>query len=166
MARLAQAPERRAHFTEDKRLAALTTPLRSEGQLAYRKPDHLEKVTTAPRYESLVVDGDRLTVSDGPDATPRVFDVGAHPELGVLIATIRGAVSGDLALLRRFYEISGTGTPAGWSITLQPRDPAVAALVKRVTLVGAAGSAGHPERLAERRFGHADHHGAAMTRRT
>lgn len=136
MAQLARAPQRRARFTEDKRLAALSTPLRSEGELTFRKPDHLEKITTAPHYESLVIDGDRLTVKDGPDAEPKVFDVSSRPEIATLIATIRGAVSGDLSLLRRYYDLSGTGTTASWSIVLHPRDPAVAKLVRQVQLVG------------------------------
>jgi hypothetical protein len=138
MAQLAKAPQRRARFVEEKRLIALSAPLRSEGQLAYRKPDHLEKTTTAPRYESLVVDGDRLTISDGSNDPPRILDIGSQPEIGTLIATIRGAVSGDLPLLRRYYDVSGTGSTAGWTITLHPRDPAVAKLVKQVVLVGGA----------------------------
>ena len=136
MAQLARAPQRRAKFVEDKRLAALSTPLHSEGQLAYRKPDHLEKITTAPQYESLVVDGDKLTVKSGPNDPPKILDVGSQPEIGTLVATIRGAVSGDLPLLRRYYDLSGTGTTASWSIMLHPRDAAVARLVKQVQIVG------------------------------
>ncbi len=138
MAELARAPQRRAHFVEDKRLAALSTPLHSEGDLAYRKPDHLEKITTAPHYESLIIDGDSLTVKDSPDADGKVFDVRSRPEIGMLVATIRGAVSGDLPLLRRYYEISGTGQADSWSILLRPRSPATARLVKQVQLVGDA----------------------------
>lgn len=135
MARLAQAPERRASFVEEKTLAALDTSLRSEGRLDYRKPDHLEKVTTAPRYESLVVDGGRLVVDSGTDA-PRVVELDGQPEIRTLIDTIRGALSGDLALLRRSYDVSGTGTASDWHIVLHPRDPAVARLVREVRLAG------------------------------
>ncbi len=135
MARLARAPERRASFVEAKTLAALDTPLRSEGRLDYRKPDHLEKVTTAPQYESLVVDGGRLVIDSGTDA-PRVVELAGQPEIRTLIDTVRGALSGDLALLRRSYDVSGTGTAADWHIVLRPRDPAVARLVKEVRLAG------------------------------
>ena len=74
MARLAQAPQRRANFVEEKTLAALTVPLRSEGRLEYRRPDHLEKITTAPQYESLVVEGGRLVIAAGGDP-PRVVEL-------------------------------------------------------------------------------------------
>ena len=137
MGRLARATERKASFVEEKTLASLRTPLRAEGRLDYRKPDHLEKVTTAPQYESLVVDGDRLVVESGTDA-PRVVELGGQPEIRSLVDTIRGALSGDLALLRRSYDVTGTGTLDDWRIVLHPRDPAVGRLVREVRLAGGA----------------------------
>jgi hypothetical protein len=111
--------------------------LHSQGRLAFRKPDHLEKITTAPQYESLVVDGNRLVV-DGGSEPPRVVDLGGQPAIRTLVDTIRDALSGDLAGLRRSYDVSGTGTAADWHIVLQPRDPAVAQLVREVRLAGGA----------------------------
>ena len=137
MARLAAAPERQSRFVEEKRLAALGAPLRSEGRLAYRKPGHLEKVTTSPVPESLVVDGDRLVIGGG-DGPPQVVELGAQPEIRLLVDTIRGALSGDLPLLRRSYDVTGEGTPGDWEIVLRPRDPAVARLVREVRLSGGA----------------------------
>lgn len=138
MARLARAPQGRADFVEEKKLAALTTPVRSEGQLIYRKPDHLEKITTAPTPEKLVIDGDRLVIDAAGSDAPRVVELGSQPELAALVNTIRGAVSGDLAMLQRLYVVSLTGSASDWSIELQPRDPGVAKLVKDVRLTGGA----------------------------
>lgn len=137
MARLANQPARQADFIEDKTLGALTTPLRSQGHLVFRKPDHLEKVTTTPQYESLVVDGDRLVVNAGTDP-PHVVALDGQPAVRTLVDTIRGALSGNLALLRRSYDVAGTGTPADWRIVLHPRDAAVAQLVREVQLAGGA----------------------------
>lgn len=137
MARLAQAPARQVRFVEEKTFAALTTILRSEGTLAFRKPDHLEKITTSPQYESLVVDAARLVVNAGNEP-PRVVELGGQPAIRALIDTLRGALSGDLAALRASYAVSGSGTPADWHIVLQPRDPGVAQLVREVRLAGGA----------------------------
>src|SRR5689334_17857762 len=63
MARMAQVPERREAFREEKHFAALDTPLISSGQLVYRRPAYLGKITTQPDAETLVVDGDRLTLT-------------------------------------------------------------------------------------------------------
>ncbi len=137
MAHLAEAPSRRASFVEEKQFAALDAPLRSGGRLDYRKPDHLEKVTTEPHYEKLVVDGDRLVVESGSDA-PRVVELDGQPGIRTLVDTIRGALSGNLALLRQSYDLSGSGTPAAWQVVLHPRDAAVSRLVKEVRLAGGA----------------------------
>ncbi|WP_158745490.1 LolA-related protein [Acidisphaera sp. L21] len=137
MTHLAQASVRQAIFVEEKTLAALKTPLKSQGVLVYRRPDHLEKNTTAPQRERLVIDGDRLVIDNGADA-PRVIELGGQPQIRTLVDTIRGALSGDLPLLRRIYDVSGTGTTEDWHIVLRPRDPAVAQLVKEVRLAGGA----------------------------
>ncbi len=64
---LARVPESNATFVEVKTLAMLTRPLRASGRLAYRRPAHLEKITLEPQAESLVVDGDKLTFTEGGD---------------------------------------------------------------------------------------------------
>ena len=137
MAGLAAAPDRRASFREEKTLAALSEPLVSFGRLAYRRPAHLEKLTTSPAPESLVVDGARLVLTPGQDA-PRVVDLDGQPEIRALVDTVRGALSGDLGLLRRTYDVRASGTPTAWRITLLPRDERVRKLVRLVEIEGEA----------------------------
>ena len=135
MARLARMPERRASFVEEKTFTALNRSLHGEGHLAFRAPDHLEMVTTAPQPESFTVDGDQIVVNAGNDP-PRVLALDNQPGLRGLIDTIRGTLSGNLPLLRRTYDATATGTEADWHITLQPRDPALAKMVQQVRLSG------------------------------
>lgn len=137
MAQLAAPTHRGATFIEEKQLAALATPLRSTGRLSYTKPSHLEKVTTQPQEESLVVDGGRLVINGGNDP-PRVVELAGQPEIGALVDTIRGALSGDLPVLRRLYDVQGSGTLADWHLVLHPRDPALARLVREVRIAGGA----------------------------
>lgn len=138
MRRLAQAPERRATFREEKRLAALDQPLLSNGTLFYRRPGHLEKVTLFPQRESLVVDGDRLVVTLGEEP-PRVVDLRGQPEIRALVDAIRAPIAGDLATLQRGFEVRMEAVPPGWRLSLTPRDPAVARVVREVR-VGIAGA--------------------------
>ena len=137
MRRLAEAPERRATFREEKRLAALDQPLLSNGTLLYRRPGHLEKVTLFPQRESLVVDGDRLVVTLGEEP-PRVVDLRGQPEIRALVDAIRAPIAGDLATLQRGFNVRMDAAPPGWRLTLTPRDPAVARVVREVR-VGIAG---------------------------
>lgn len=136
MARLAAVPERRATFREEKTLGALAEPLLSFGRLTYRRPAHLEKITTSPMSEQLVVDGARLVITAGQEA-PRVVDLDGVPELRALVDTVRGTLAGDLPALRRAFTVSLAGSMAAWRMTLLPADARVARLVARVVIEGA-----------------------------
>ena len=134
-ARLRAVPESHADFTEIRYLAALSTPLESTGTLSYRRPDHLEKITEAPRPERMVVDGAHLTITAG-NQPPQEFDVDSRPEIRALVETVRGALSGDIALLQTLYAVHGEGSLAGWRLTLTPRDPDLARMLRLVRIDG------------------------------
>jgi hypothetical protein len=136
MQKLAQVAESDASFAEDKILAMLTIPLHSTGQLRYRRPAHLEKITHEPQLESLVVDGNRLTLTEANQA-PRVIELDSEPAIRALVDAIRGTLSGDLAALRRSYNVVMAGSVSDWRLTLTPTDPRVARLVTRTTIAGA-----------------------------
>jgi hypothetical protein len=135
MALMASVPERRATFIEEKRFAALDSPLQSSGHLLYRRPGHLEKITDAPQAERMVVDGARvsLTVANGQRHD---IDLGARPELRALVDALRGPLAGDVAVLERAFKVSVGGTRGAWRIDLSPTDPLVAGLLREVRISG------------------------------
>jgi outer membrane lipoprotein-sorting protein len=135
MTQLAAIPERHVTFREEKHFAALDTPLISQGQLIYRRPAHLEKITTAPDPETLVVDGDRLTFTAN-NAAPQSFRFSRHPEVGTLVDAVRGTLAGDLSVLESHYHISAAGSLAAWHLVLQPADPDVRHLVRDIAIDG------------------------------
>jgi hypothetical protein len=136
MHRLAAVRESRARFVEDKTLAALAQPVRSEGWLVYRRPDHLEKTTTGPVPESLMVDGDRLSVmAEGEQ--PRLFDLATQPALAGLVEAVRGTLAGDLPALRRTYTVAMRGDLAAWRLALAPAGPPLTDLLRQVVVEGA-----------------------------
>ncbi len=138
MAALAAVPHRNALFTETKTLAALAAPLRSSGRLRYDRPDRFDKITDWPRPEVLSVRGAHLSLGlDG--GAPRRIDLAQEPAIGGLVAAILGTLSGDLALLRRWYHARMTGTEAAWTLVLTPRTPALTRLVRRGTITGRDG---------------------------
>src|SRR5271166_1056257 len=136
MQMLARVPESSASFAEVKVIAMLTRPLHATGRLLYRRPAHLEKVTLEPQPERLVVDGNRLTLTEANE-TPRIIDLDAEPAIRALVDAIRGTLSGDLAALRRSYAVTMEGGVSDWRLTLTPSDPGVARLVTRTTIAGA-----------------------------
>ena len=135
MHQLGEVQERRASLIEEKNLAALSAPLRSSGVLLYRRPSHLEKITKQPEPESLIADGDRLTITEGNEP-PRVLDLRAQPEIRALVDTVRALLSGDLALLQQYYQLRFSGGYNGWALALSPANAVVAPLVRSITVEG------------------------------
>lgn len=136
MARLATVAQRRADFTETRHFAALTTELRSQGRLLYQRPDLLEKITTAPVGETLIVRGDDLR--DTPaDQAERIVSLSGEPVVAALVDAVRGPLSGNLAQLRRHYHVTAAGTPGAWTMRLVPRAPAVRRLLHDAAITGA-----------------------------
>lgn len=137
MARLASVPERRATFREERTLAALTTPLISTGKLYYRRPDYLEKETLWPLPERMVIDANRLIITDpASNDPPHVVPLDVDPGLHTLIDVMRAPLAGDLATLRRSFTLAAAGTLAAWTLDLTPTDPAATRFVSRIHLTG------------------------------
>lgn len=137
MARLASVAERRARFSEERRFAALTQPMASRGRLFYRRPDYLEMNKEWPVAERTVIDGTRLIVTEpGSNDPPHVMDFSGRPELGTMFEAMRAPLAGDLGALLRVFAVSGAGSVAAWSMTLVPRDPGAAALMRSANLAG------------------------------
>lgn len=140
MAALAAVRESRTSFTEEKELAALTSPLVSRGRLVYVAPAHLEKLTEAPAAESIVVDGDRLTYAKPAEGVRRTLDLDAVPELRGLVEAVRGTLAGDLPGLRRYYSVGLDGDLPAWKLTLVPLDARIRNLLRAVAVEGTGAS--------------------------
>jgi outer membrane lipoprotein-sorting protein len=127
-----------ARFTELKYLSNLKGPIESSGTLAFRAPDHFEQQTLKPRAQSVVVDGDTVTMSR--DNRQRVVSLSQYPEIAMLVNSIRGTLTGDRTSLERVYKLTLAGTPDAWHLTLTPADPALAKSVDHIVVSGGEGS--------------------------
>ena len=131
---LARQQPARATFQERKHMALLDRPLDSAGELSFTPPDRLEKRTTTPREERVVVDRERVTLERGNKR--HTLDLRANPAVAVLVESIRATLAGDLVALQRAYSTGLDGTPERWRLTLRPLDPAGAAIVERIDIDG------------------------------
>ncbi|CAI10132.1 hypothetical protein ebA7065 [Aromatoleum aromaticum EbN1] len=131
---LGQQRSGQAHFVERKYLAILDAPVESSGELRFRAPDRLEKITLEPRRESLVLEGNTLTVVRGERR--HIVQLSDYREIAAFIDSIRATLAGDQAALDRIYAASLTGTPQDWTLTLLPREPKMAEVVLRIAING------------------------------
>lgn len=132
---LAEIKSATTSYTEDQFIGIATRPLRSSGELVYVAPNRLEKNTTAPSPQSIVIDGDKLTLRQGRGRS-RTMNLSDHPEIGAFIESIRSTLSGDVTTLNRYYQVALMGDADHWQLTLEPSDETVSKFVKVVRIDG------------------------------
>jgi len=136
MRELAQVKSAKARFVERKHLAILNAPLDAAGTLLYTAPGRLEKHTLTPRQESLVLDGDRLTLENKERKQRRTFALQDQPVIWAFVESIRSTLAGDLATLSRFYQVSLDGGAGDWRLTLKPVEPGMQGVVSEIRIRG------------------------------
>ena len=135
---LAVQKSAKATFVERKFIALLDKPVDSAGELSFTAPDRLEKRTISPRLETLVLDGDRLTIET--TGKKMVISLQAHPEAAAFVESIRGTLAGDLGALEKFYSVELSGRVEHWKLQLVPRQPEMLKIVSRIRFEGSKSS--------------------------
>ena len=137
MAALAAVRQRRSRFTEERAIPELDVPLPNSGTLRWQAPDQLEKHTLSPFEERLTVSGQRLTYERPDRNLRRDFVLADQPEMQALVEAIRSTLAGDLATLRRHYEVGFEAWPGdAWRLVLTPLALRVRGAVQRIVVTG------------------------------
>ncbi len=135
MVSLARKKEKTAFFKEEKFLSVLAEPLKAEGTLKFRAPDYLEKITTKPQKERLVVENDIVRIFDEQDESRTLF-LDDYPPLKDLLNGIRFTLLGNLNALTNFYELNLSGDCQQWSLTLLPKSVSAMSIIDRIIILG------------------------------
>jgi hypothetical protein len=137
MAALAAVRQRRSRFTEERAIPELDVPLPNSGTLFWQAPDRLEKHTLSPFEERLTVSGPRLTYERPDRGIRRDFSLSEQPEMQALVEAVRSTLAGDLATLRRHYEVGFEAWPGdAWRLVLTPLALRVRGAVQRIVVTG------------------------------
>ncbi|MFZ1574192.1 MAG: LolA-related protein [Chromatiaceae bacterium] len=137
MSALANNKHGSASFTEKKHISILDRPVESSGELLFMPPARLEKRTLKPKVETLVLDGDILTVER--QRQKHVLQLKDYPEVAAMIESIRATLAGNRKALERVYDLSLEGSSDRWALTLTPLDTRVGSVVARIRMEGTRG---------------------------
>lgn len=132
---LAQPAPMRTDFVEVRGSAMLRTPLRLSGE--YRRPDAqtLVREVRAPYAETTTIRAGEATIARAGKA-PRRFSLSRAPELASLQSSFGALLAGDAQGLERTYRLTASGTRQRWTLAMVPKDAALAARVRDITLYG------------------------------
>jgi hypothetical protein len=131
---LAHRASGQVQFTEQRFVKGLDAPLVSSGVLEFQAPDGFSRHTLQPRDESVRVEGNTVTFSRGGRSRSMALD--AAPEAVVAIEAVRGTLTGDTAVLQKWFRVSVAGEPARWTMDLVPQDPKAAGPLTSVRVEG------------------------------
>jgi hypothetical protein len=145
MADLARHKGGKVRFVEKRYLALLDKPVQASGEMVYTPPDRLEKRSMLPKVETLVLDKDKLSMER--DQRRMTINLASRPEALAFVDSIRSTLSGNRAALEKHYALQLQGDTNRWILTLAPTDPAIAALLQRITVTGNNGQLRHIEYL-------------------
>jgi len=137
MQTLASHPANRASFVETKTLAMLDAPIESSGELRFAAPDFLEMRTIKPKPQTLILQANQVTVE--MNGRSHQFDLRDHPDVAVLINSIRATLNGDRKALQRDFTTTLKGNAASWELTLTPVDAKARARVRNIQIGGSQG---------------------------
>ncbi len=123
-----------ARFTEERFVSGFDGPLRASGTLSFTAPGRFARVTTEPRAESMVVDGNSLVLTRSGRSRQMALD--AVPEMAALIEAVRGTLTGNAQTLEKHFKVKVEGSAVQWTLTLVPRDARLATQVRELKISG------------------------------
>ncbi|KQW66656.1 LolA-related protein [Methylibium sp. Root1272] len=138
MALLARRRSGEARFTELRHVQGLDQPLEASGTLSFAAPDRLARHTLQPRPESMVVEGNTLTLTRS--GRSRSFALDATPELVALVEAMRATLTGNAQTLTRYFRAQLAGSAEKWTLDLVPADSRLAGQVRSVRIAGQQGA--------------------------
>ena len=134
MALLAQKRSGEARFTEQREVKGLDAPLASSGTLSFAAPDRFTRKTTAPRAESMAVDGNIVTLTR--NGRTRSLALDASPEMEAIVEAVRGTLTGNATSLQQHFKLAIAGTPEQWTLDLKPATPRLAVMLDGIRIAG------------------------------
>jgi hypothetical protein len=135
----ALAQRKHAHVEFDERITSslLKKPLRASGELFFDAPDRLEKRTSKPAPEDLVVEADVVTIVRG--GRRNTIRLSQYPPLRPLLEGIRATLAGDRAALQKSFQLTVDRADKAWTLTLRPLPAPAASTYELIRIRGSAG---------------------------
>jgi hypothetical protein len=85
----------------------------------------------------MAVEGDTLTIEPGgAEGGARTLSLADHPEIRAIVEGVRATLAGDLAALRRHYDVAYEDGAANWLLTLVPSDESLRRHLKSMRISG------------------------------
>lgn len=134
LARFAASPGFEARFVEEKRIALLAAPMRSEGRIYFAPPGRMMRRIEQPEPSAALIADGRLRMRQGGRVEELTID--ENPVLRGFIDSFRAVLAGDREALERYYHATYTPGAQRWELRLRPREGPLARFLREIHLIG------------------------------
>jgi outer membrane lipoprotein-sorting protein len=124
----------KADFSERKFIQILDTPVESEGELVFKAPARLEKRTTRPRAETLLIDGNKVSIERG--SFKRTLSLDEFADMASLVQSLTATFRGDQISIEQYFRWKLSGPANRWQLVLAPRSSKLFVTLKEIRLAG------------------------------
>ncbi len=124
----------KAEFVERKFLQILDTPVESNGELVFRAPSRLEKRTRLPRTETLIIDGNSVSIERG--SLKRTLPLDEFADMASMVRSLTATFRGDQVSIEQSFKWKLSGPAERWQLVLTPKSSKLFITLKEIRLSG------------------------------
>jgi outer membrane lipoprotein carrier protein LolA len=130
-----KSPGLYARFREEKQVALLVAPIKSEGTLHFERSKGLARHTNSPSKRSILLSGTTLLSWDGKKT--ETLDLKSQPSLRAVADSFGMLLAADRPGLERVFRLVLTGDPgAKWRLRLSPISADLKKFVQEIEVSG------------------------------
>lgn len=127
----------KAEFVERKFLKILDAPVESSGELVFRAPSYLEKRTKLPRPETLIIDGNSVSIERG--SLKRTLPLDEFADMASMVRSLTATFRGDQISIEQFFKWKLSGPADRWQLVLTPKRSKLFITLQEIRLAGDRG---------------------------
>ena len=124
----------KTEFVERKFVRILDSPVESSGELIFIAPAHLEKNTKSPRAESMMIDGNKVSIERG--SFKRSMSLDDLADMASLVQSMTATFRGDQGGIEQYFKWVLTGTIKKWQLVLRPKNIKLFVTIREISFNG------------------------------
>ena len=134
MLQFAASKNTKAEFTERKYVRILDSPVESSGDLTFQAPDRLEKRTKLPRAETMLVEGNKVSIERGSFKRSMMLD--EYVDMASLVKSLTATFRGDQEGIEKYFGWTLSGPVNKWQLVLKPKSSKLFITLREIRFAG------------------------------
>ncbi|MEO6291111.1 MAG: LolA-related protein [Burkholderiaceae bacterium] len=134
MQQFAASKNTKAEFTERKYVRILDSPVESSGDLTFQAPDRLEKRTKLPRAETMLIEGNKVSIERGSFKRSMMLD--EFVDMSSLVKSLTATFRGDQEGIEKYFAWTLSGPVNKWQLVLRPKSSKLFITLREIRFAG------------------------------